>query len=224
MNHKPRCPAFEELPNMTIIRDVPCTCPQPYVITEDRPLSWSNVNSFEYDARQWYDNYILGIRQTSPEMTFGSMVDKRLQDDPEYLPHVPRYPLMQHKMRANIGDLPLIGVPDGLDFENRILSDYKTGKKAWDQKRTNDTGQLKFYLLLIYLTEKIRPGEFKCLIHWLPTAYQSDFTIGFRNPNDPELFTFATSHTLPDILHFANYLKDTYALMQRYVKQRQSQG
>lgn len=198
----------------------------PYVITEDRPMSWSSINSFEYDARAWYDSYILGIKQSSPEMTFGSMVDKRLQTDPDYLPHVPRYPHMQHKMRAMWNGIPLTGVPDGLDFEQnpkRTLIDYKTGKSPWTKKKADETGQLTMYLLLLFLTEGMRPEEFDCAIHWLPTAYQKDFTINFRNPASPELITFHTKRTMLDMLKFGQRIKDTYALMQRYVEQRQRQ-
>lgn len=216
MNHKPLCTNDKPLDA--------CPCAIPYVITDERPMSWSSIASFEWSAEQWYSNYILGIKQTSPEMTFGSMVDKKLQDDPTYLPHVPRYPYMQHKMRAVFDGIPLTGVPDGLDFTQdpkRVLIDYKTGKAPWTQKKADATGQLTMYLLLLFLTEGMRPEEFDLAIHWLPTAYQSDFTIGFRNPANPELITFATTRTMLDILKFGQRIKDNYKLMQRYVAQRQ---
>lgn len=196
-----------------------------YQITEDRPLSWSAISSFEWSAEQWYDNYILGIKTTSPELEFGSMVDKRLQVDPEYLPNVPRYPHMQHKMRSKWHDIPIIGVPDGLDFETtpKVLSDYKTGKNPWTQKKADQTGQLTMYTMLLYLTDGIKPEEWDCKILWLPTAYTPDFKIDFRNPTDPELITFNTKRTMLDMLKFGQRIKDTYALMQRYVEQRQRQ-
>ena len=227
MNHKPLCPnrmnsGLEVLP-LPESDELPCDCPKPYIITEDRPMSWSSINSFEYNAAQWYDNYILGIKTTSPELEFGSMVDKRLQVDPTYLPHVPRYPHMQHKMRATFDGIPLTGVPDGLNFDTtpKELIDYKTGKNPWTQKKADVTGQLTMYALLLYLTDGFRPEEFDCKILWLPTAYQPDFTINFRNPNQPELITFNTKRTMLDILKFGQRIKDTYALMQRYVEQRQ---
>lgn len=224
-NHKPLCPSDYEH-DLLNNPPPPCACPRPYTITDERPLSWSAISSFEWSAEQWYDTYILGIKQSSPEMTFGSYVDKKLQDDPEYLPHVPRYPHMQHKMRATWHGIPLTGVPDCLDFEQnpkRVLIDYKTGKAPWTQKKADETGQLTMYLLLLYLTEGMRPEEFDCKILWLPTAYQKDFTIGFRNPADPELITFNTQRTMLDILKFGQRIVDTYALMQRYVEQRQRQ-
>lgn len=196
----------------------------PYIVTEERPMSWSSISSFWWSEEQWYDSYILKIKSTSPEMEFGSYVDTRLQTDPEYLPHVPRYPLMQHKMRAVFNGIPLIGVPDGLDFDSspKKLIDYKTGKAAWTQKKADETGQLTMYLLLLYLTEGMRPEEFACAIHWLPTAYSPRFTIDFRRPRDPELIMFDTTRSMLDILRFGQHIKDTYALMQQYVAQRQA--
>lgn len=216
MNHKPLC--TNDSPPDT------CRCNVPYLITEDRPLSWSAISSFDWSAEQWYDKYILGIETTSPEMTFGSYVDKRLQTDPTYLPHVPRYPYMQHKMKTVFDGIPLTGVPDGLNFDTtpKELIDYKTGKSPWTQKKADETGQLTMYLLLLYLTEGMRPEEFDCAILWLPTAYAKDFKIDFRRPEDPELITFDTKRTMLDILKFGQRIKDTYALMQRYVVQRQS--
>lgn len=202
---------------------MPHTTHSPYIITDERPLSWSAISSFEWSAEQWYDTYILGIKQTSPEMTFGSYVDKQLQLDPTYLPHVPRYQHMQHKMNAVFDGIPLVGVPDGLDYEpEHKLSDYKTGKNPWTQSKADLTGQLTFYALLLFLTEGLRPEVWKIAIHWLPTAYQPDFTIGFRNPTDPELITFTTTRSMVDILEFGKRIKDTYKLMQRYVAQRQA--
>lgn len=212
--HKPRC--VNDSPPAT------CRCTIPYAITDERPLSWSAISSFEWDAEQWYDTYILGIRQTSPEMTFGSYVDKQLQVDPTYLPHVPRYPHMQHKMKAVFDGIPLTGVPDGLDFEQFLLADFKTGKNPWTQKKADETGQLTMYALLLFLTEGIRPEKWDCKILWLPTAYGPDFKIGFRNRDNPQLITFTTARTMVDILEFGQRIKSNYALMQRYVAQRQN--
>lgn len=181
-----------------------------------RPLSWSAISSFEYDKEQWYRSYILGEKQTSKEMTFGNIVDKRIQNDPSFLPEVPRYPLMQHRMKVSFNGIHLVGVPDGLDLKNFHLADFKTGKKAWDKKRANETGQLTMYLFLIYISEKIPPEKFKCLIHWLPTKDASDFSIQFRDiPCLP--VTFETKRSMADILKFGDRINKTVKAMQEYV-------
>lgn len=181
-----------------------------------RPLSWSAISSFEYSPEQWYRSYILGEKQTSKEMTFGNIVDKRLQNDPLFLPEVPRYPLMQHKMKVSFNGIHLVGIPDGLDLKSFRLADFKTGKKLWDRKRADETGQLTMYLLLIYITEKIPPEKFRCFIHWLPTKEDSDFSIQFRDtPCLP--VTIETKRTMADILKFGQRINKTVKKMQEYV-------
>lgn len=185
-----------------------------------RPLSPSNVNSFLYNKETWYDTYILNKRQSSKEMDFGSMVDKKLETDPTYLPQVPRYPIKQKEMKAVFDKIYLIGKFDGLDLDNPTLADYKTGVKAWDQNRIEDCLQLKFYLLLLYINTKIPPEKFKCIIHWIPTKKEEtgDFikTISFRD--DPVVpITFETRFTMQDILLTGQLIKKTIKEMSEYV-------
>jgi hypothetical protein len=190
----------------------------------ERDFSWSQISSFTYSKEQWYKSYILGEKQVSEELTFGSMIDKKIQDNPSFIPNLPRYPLMQHKMKINLDGINLVGIPDGIDLQSqrKLLADYKTGRVAWTQKKAQETGQLKFYLLLIYITHKIRPEEFDCFIHWLPTKLEegSDFSRNISLISENEFQTFHVTHTLIDILNFANYIKDIYKEMENYIKDR----
>lgn len=179
-----------------------------------RPLSWSAISSFEYNPEQWYESYVLNKRQTSPEMTFGSKIDKQIQDDKTFLPDLPRYQHMQYKMNVMFNNVPLVGLPDGIDFDKGLLADYKTGKKAWNQKRADETGQLTLYLLLVYISKKIKPEKFRCLIHWLPTADQGDFTIDFAK--NFEVKTFETKRTMRDLLMFGVRITKTLEAMEDY--------
>ncbi len=181
----------------------------------ERAVSWSQLSSWEWSKEQWYKTYILGIRTSSPELEFGSMVDKRIQTDKSFLPTLKRYPLEQHKMTAKLGDIPLVGLPDGLDLDNPELGDYKTGRNPWTHKKAEETGQLTMYLLLLFLTEKLKPERFKCAIHWLPTMKDEKGIITFRD--DPvEPVTFETSRTMSDILNFSAYIKKTVKDMESY--------
>ena len=68
---------------------------------------------------------------------------------------------------------------DGIDFEKKILIDYKTGKKPWTKGRAKKTGQLSMYLFCLWLADPtIKPEEWKLGIHWLPTnnKLNNDFT------------------------------------------------
>jgi hypothetical protein len=205
-----------------------------------RPLSWSALSSFEYDKEQWFETYILGKRQESPEMTFGSIVDKKIQTDPSFLPKLPRYPLMQYKMNAVFNGIPLTGLPDGLSLnsvetENTkgykvfwdkgyILSDYKTGRKAWDKKRADETGQLTMYLFLLYILHKEKPEQFRCFIHWLPTVKHEagDFTVkvDFHDGIHGEdgIKTIETKRTMADLLKFGERINKVIKEMEQYVR------
>jgi hypothetical protein len=187
-----------------------------YIITPARPMSWSSMSSFEYSPEQWYDNYVLGKKQSSREMTFGSMIDKKFQNDPTFLPEVERFPILQHGMKVLFADIPLIGFSDGYDPGKRLM-DLKTGKKPWDKVRADATGQLSMYSLMLYIQDKVKPEDLELSIVWLPTKEYGDFTIDFRDdPVVPQYFY--TTRSMVDILTFGKRIKDTYKLMQEYVE------
>lgn len=183
-------------------------------------ISWSSMSSFDWNKEEWFDSYILGNKKTSPELEFGSYADKRIQNDPNFFPDMPRYEKMQHRMKIMLSGIPLVGVPDGIDLtvKNKKLADYKTGVKAWDYKRAKETGQLKFYLLLLYITEKIPPEEFDCFIHWLPTkkTETGDFKVTIEFIEEGRFETFTVKHTLQDILLFAGEIKKVYKEMEQF--------
>jgi hypothetical protein len=190
-----------------------------YTFDKTRPLSWSSKSSFDYNREEWFESYYLGKKKTSKEMDFGSYVDKKLQTDPTFLPFIPRYEHMQYPMNIMFGKIPLVGIPDGLNLTNStVLADYKTGKKAWDKKRADETGQLSWYLLMLYVIKKIKPEDFKLYIHWLPTEEKGDFSIGFVEPIEKSYKVFETKRTMLDILNFGSEINKTYEEMRKYVE------
>lgn len=194
----------------------------PFFDLKKRPVSWSFISSFEWSPEQWFDTYMLGKRSSSKEMEFGSMVDKRIQEDPAFLPMLERYAIMQHPMKASLGDIPLIGYADHFDRAGFRVKDDKTGKKAWDQKRADDTGQLTMYCLLLWLTEKIPPEKLRLYIEWIPTKEAGDFSIQFRDkPVVPVIFE--TKRTMGDVLKFGNRIKTTLVAAEAYARKRQAE-
>lgn len=192
----------------------------PYKI---KTIRWSAIGAWEYSKEQWHKTYVLGQQQSSPELTFGSMVDAKIQNDPTFIPSLPRYPEMQHSMRVNFDGIVLTGTADGIDFNKKLLFDFKTGAKPWTKSRADETGQLSMYLLMLYITDKkIKPEEWKLGIHWLPTK-KSDETGDFKPRiitfrDDPVIpITFETKRTMADLLKFAQYIKQTIKSMENYV-------
>lgn len=174
------------------------------------------------------------VVKKTPELIFGSFVDLKIQEDPKYLPEIVRYSVMQHEMRCTYNNIPLLGFAD--TFEPPVtgddnfsmqelvnngeaaIRDYKTGRKPWDQKRADETGQLTMYLGMEYLINKIRPEDFECFIDWLPTHIQ-DGQVVFVEPFSVK--TFKTKRTMHQVLTFFQRIEDTWRAMQSYAEQQE---
>lgn len=183
-----------------------------------RPLSWSAISSFEYDPEQWYRKYALG--QSDPatkEMLFGSEVGRKLASDPTFMPQVPRGDIFEFELNFVFDDIPMIGFIDAWSEKSVFLLDeYKTGKKAWDQKRADMHGQFDTYLLGLWILKKIRPEDIALRLHWLPTQENGDFSISFIDPKDCR--TFHTKRRMQDVLKFGIRIKSVYKAMDLYCK------
>jgi len=197
-----------------------------------RPFSWSQMSSFEYSADQWYRKYYLGEKQkTSAEMEFGKDVGERLASDPSFMPEVPRQKHMEYGVQVKLGDVELVGyfdsfndLPEGVVYP---LHEYKTGRKAWDQKRADNHGQITFYCLLLWLAKKIRPEQVLATIHWMPTEESDqsfkDFMDGKRNiefKKGGQVASFVTKRTMRDVLMFGARINQTIKEMEDYIKLR----
>jgi hypothetical protein len=193
-----------------------------YEFLKKRPLSYSALSAFADkdwgSPEKWYDTYILGKRQNSKELAFGSMMDKLIQDDPTFCPQLPRYPHMQYQLDVKYKDIPLTGKPDGLDLDNFILADYKSGRGEWTQQKADATEQLTAYLLFIYLKHKIMPEKFACRIHWIPTKHTHDFKITYRDKKIVPV-TFTTKRTMLDLLKLMGKIEKTVLEMELFVRQ-----
>lgn len=197
----------------------------------NRPMSWSAISSFEWNPRQWYEKYVEKQEFTSPAMEFGKMIDKKVQDDPTFLPELIRYPVQQHEMRTMWNGIPLLGFSDQYRppfkdlFHGKIVitkngtlavRDLKTGKlsKPWTQKRADETGQLTMYLFMLYLMDKkIKVGDAELYIDWLPTHIK-DGQIALVEP--VKVHTFQTKRSMTEILKFGQRIKDTWVAMEEY--------
>jgi len=191
---------------------------------KNRPISWSQLSLWEWSKEEWYDKYILN-KQTivTPELEFGSRIGKKLETDPTYLPIIPRHNKMEHEFKVNIGGIELIGYADSFcTITNKKLLEFKTGVKAWDKKRVDSHGQLDMYLLMNYITNKIKPEDVEVMLVWMPTQRKESGTfeveISFIEPIEENIKFFKTKRTMVDILKFAAYVKKTYKAMQAYAK------
>lgn len=206
-----------------------------------RAVSWSMLSAFAWNREQWWKKYIgKELPEDTPELRFGKYVDERIQAEPEWLPNIIRYPILQHEMRVEYCGIPLVGIADAYRPEIKgknipknsrkvmgygseqwavrpALRDYKTGRKPWTQKRADETGQLTMYCLMLYLTEGIRPEDVELYIDWMPT-HIVDGEIAFIK--EGEVVTFKTKRTMREVLKFGQFIIDEYAAMHTYAAKR----
>lgn len=188
-------------------------------LLQQRPLSWSALSSFEYDKEQWYKRYILNEKSDeNAEMKFGKLVADSFGTDNPLAP-VTLYPTVEHKLSVVFSGIPLIGFMDTYDHvTKKRFGEFKTGKKAWDQKRANEHGQLHMYSLMHFITEKIKPEDLAIFLEWIPTQSHGDFSISFIEP--VKVHHFDVKLTMNDILRFGSRIKTTVEGMQEYVDNR----
>lgn len=209
----------------------------------NREFSWSQMSTFRWRPEDWYQKYVIHgectrekdgvpsfciiagcsspecpVVATSPEMTFGKEVGEKLASDPTYLPEVPRLPIFEHKLAVEFQGIPLVGYIDALCLESKQLGEYKTGRKIWDKKRADGHQQINFYLLGLYLTEKIKPEEFTCNIYWMPTHIHEG-KVAFIDPF--AVHTFKANRTMADVMRFGQEIIDMRKAMLEYYETHQ---
>lgn len=188
-----------------------------YKFCEKRPMSWSAISSFEWDPEQWYENYIIGKKMVmTAELTFGakfaSACEKRKPPA-----KVTMLSKMEQGFKVKFGKLWLTGFADTFDkVGKKKIGEYKTGVKAWDQKRVDEHGQITMYALMNYLVSKIKPQDTRFFLEWIPTRKLGDYTIDFVRPI--EVHHFDTKRTMKDMLDFGERINKTALKMQEYVR------
>lgn len=194
-----------------------------------RPLSWSQISCWEYSKEDWYNRYILNEKtKESPEMLFGKSLATSIENGKPIAPVTIIHPEkivkgenVEHAFKVMFNGIPLIGFADTFDHKTfKQLGEFKSGKKAWDQKRVDGHGQLDMYLLANYITNKVQPSDVDCFLEWIPTEETGDFKIQFTT-TPPTVVHFKTKRTMVDILNFGARINATVEAMQRYVDERQ---
>ncbi len=182
------------------------------------PLSWSSLSAFAWNRRDWYKKYLLGERQPdTPPLIFGKQVGYKLQHDPTFLTEVPRLPIFEKKLTGKLGDINLVGYLDAFSDNPMSFMEYKTSSNdtRWSQKKAEEHGQMMFYFLLIWLNYQIPPEEIEAALVYIPCRENGAFDIELTG--DPAQ-VFPVKKTIPDLIKFGEFVKKTYANMQKYVE------
>jgi len=185
-----------------------------------RPLSWSAISSFEYDPEQWYRKYVLGKADAeTAEMIFGKKIAQSIEDGTCIVPGLLKalQKKKEHQFKVMFGKIPLVGYADAFCDEHfKNLDEVKTGKRAWDQKRADEHGQIDMYLLMNYITNRVKPDDVECAIYWIPTRETGDFGIDFVHPIT--FHKFKTKRTMQQILNFGARINRIYKEMEMYAE------
>ena len=184
-----------------------------------RPLSWSQISSFEWNPEEWYRKYILGEKQTETgPLIFGKKIGERLATDPSFLPEVPRYKHMEKKLTGKIGDIELIGFLDSFCPDTLSILEYKTSsnKQRWNQKKAEIHHKLTFYGLLCWLNYGKLPEKYH--LCYLPCKETGSFDIELTG--EP-VQVFEVKKTAVHVLKFGNHIKDVRQQMIKYVKEHE---
>lgn len=189
------------------------------IFHRDRPLSWSAISSFEYSPDQFFNKYVLGNKQVESEaMKFGKLFADSCEARKPLAP-VTLLDTMEHKFEVVYNKIPLIGFADTFNKKTKkAMGEYKTGKKAWTQKRVDEWGQIDMYCLLNFITNKIDPEDMDLFLEWIPTEENGGFEIKFVEP--VKVHHFKTKRTMTDILTFGMRINRTLKDMEVYINSR----
>jgi hypothetical protein len=192
---------------------------EPLVRWRDMPLTWSQINAFRMNKKQWYRTYFLGKKgHQTKEMLFGNYIGNKLATDPSFMPEISRLEHFEYVVEARMGKIRLRGHLD--NYSPGVLHEFKTGKAPWTQKRAVEHGQLDLYTALLYLSEKLHPEQLSTTLFWLPTkeAYDEDeHGITPTVELTGEVHRFEVKKGLRDIVNILSEVKRIHREMEEYV-------
>lgn len=147
-------------------------------------LSYSQMVLVEKSPRGYLEYYIYGEeKRTSRAMAYGSKLADSLENDEEtgdmlldlMAIQLPKFELMDMPFETTIGGpepVPILIKPDSAKKDLSAFKEYKTGVTKWTQKKADESGQVTFYTMGMYLITGNIPQDIE-LIH-LPTEYDAD--------------------------------------------------
>ena len=201
---------------------------------QKRDISWSSYSSWTYSKTEWARRYLEDI-YTAPneKMVYGNVIGKKLGEDPTFLPDVPRYKVMEQKLKALVDGVKITGYLDSFCPETFAFYEYKTSSndKKWTKESAKKHGQILFYMALIWKNYNIKPENIKCSLHYIPVEEYFEATTTknddiFSDENKPqvkmrlkegqEILHFEISHTSMEVLKFLKEVVKAYREMEEF--------
>ena len=186
-----------------------------------RPLSYSQLSSFEYNKEDWYRRYIKGKKDPpNAAMMFGSLVGDSIGTDTSMVPLLIPPGVKEYELHAQMGDISIIGYADHFCPDTFELHENKTSNKLdrWDQRKTDEHPQLTMYALMLFLRDKIKPEHIDMQLNFIPVIAGGATMDKYRMPDPVVVHSFKTKRTTRDVLEYASYVVATVKLMEEYIQ------
>ena len=140
-------------------------------------ISWSQIEALNRGEKS-YLAYLSKNKYQSWEMKFGERIHEGLKNDAKgkdfdflrlWIPQ-PEKESREVSMRYKIDGVEVVGTLDAI-FTGESISEYKTGRTEWNQKKAENHGQFDIYILLWQKItgERIRKGT----LYHIPTIETS---------------------------------------------------
>ena len=102
-------------------------------------------------------------------------------------------------------DIPILAIPDAAKPDYTAFKEDKTSVRPWTQKMVNDSGQITFYSMAIWLAKGFIPKDIE-LIH-VETEYSPD---GKMRPTG-NVYRIPTTRNMVDIIKMTTRAKEAWA-------------
>jgi len=186
-----------------------------------RPLSHSQLASWEYSPEQWYERYILGKRfEGNPATRFGNTIGDLLGTPDSPIPELREQGVKEYKVTGEVEGIKLIGYLDGWCEKTNVLHENKTSDnpKRWNQKKADTHSQIDMYLLLLNQQDGVPPELVTSYLNFIQTRPTG---LGYRLHKEPKWSQYQLrTRTMTDLDEYVSYIVATVEAMDEYAKQR----
>jgi hypothetical protein len=205
-----------------------------------RPLSYSQLSSWEYSKEEWYDNYILNKRTVpNASMIAGNVIGDLIGTPKSPIKELVDIGTKEYPLTARLGDIKMIGFIDGYNPDTKVLHENKTSatKYRWNQRKADEHGQLTMYALMLFLSRQVAPEDITMYLNYIPVIKNQKPRKEFADlplylcdentcedhialPNPPIFKQFETRRTTQQVRDYIDYIHTTVAKMDDYIKLR----
>lgn len=188
----------------------------------DRPLSWSQLQSFHYNPDDWYASYVLGERQAPNSlMLAGSRIGDAIGTPDSPIEELSDIGVKEYTVKATIDGIPIVGHLDGWDSTALTLSENKCSDKKgrWTQGKADKHGQIDMYLILLREQDGVDPESVTSLLNFIHLKQT-----GVDYAPSGQWRQFTTKRTREQLDCFIEDMKQTVELMERYIENQRILG